>query len=87
MKKFVTFLIAVLVMLFAFSVVGLCADYSLLPQPFCKIEITMFYSWFADNWISVSLILSESAALVSGKWGGILKSVVNVGNFFFKAKK
>lgn len=32
--------------------------------------------WLVDNWASVALIVSETAALVSLKYSGIIKSVL-----------
>lgn len=48
-------------------------------------SFTMLYTWIADHWASLALIISEIAALLSGKWSGILKSVVNIlGTVFTK---
>lgn len=87
MKKFIVFLIVFFVVIYCGSVSVLAADYGLLPAPSCKLEISMFYSWFSDNWVPVSLIISEVAALFGGKWSGIIKTAVNIGNLIFKKKK
>ena len=34
------------------------------------------FSWLAENWQSLALIISEGASLVSAKYSGIIKSVI-----------
>lgn len=87
MNRLVNFIIGFVVLLFLVCVSGLVSASELLPAPFVKLEISMFYSWFLDNWVPVSLILSEAAALFGGKWSGIIKAAINIGSLIFKKKK
>ena len=34
------------------------------------------YKWLIENWASVALIISETAALMSQKYSGIIKSIL-----------
>lgn len=34
--------------------------------------------WIVDNWFQIALIISEIAALLPGKYTGILKSLLNL---------
>lgn len=87
MYRLINFIIGFVVLLFLVCMAGLVSASELLPGPFIKLEISMFYSWFSDNWVPVSLIISEVAALFGGKWSGIIKTAVNIGNLIFKKKK
>lgn len=43
-------------------------------------------SWMQENWILLSLIASEVAALLPFKVKGIVDAIIQLGNVFFKKR-
>lgn len=52
-----------------------------------SIDLNYAYTWLADNWAVVALVLSEVAGFMPGKIKGILSGIVVVGSAIFKKKK
>lgn len=47
-------------------------------------KLQPFLIWIGDHWVTVSLVVSEIAALLPTKVNGILQGILKLGNAFFK---
>ncbi len=54
----------------------LCSLNSVAQAPQIVEESQPVFNWLLENWEAVALIISESAALISLKYSGIIKSVL-----------
>lgn len=50
------------------------------------ISLDSVWVWMQSNWASVGLVLSEIAALLPGKYSGILRTVVLIAGKVFNKK-
>ncbi len=83
MKK-ICYLLLILPMLLITSVLFASEPVPVLPDGFSLVKL---FEWLNYNWVSLALILSEVAALLSPKWSGIIKSLINILGSIFTKKK
>ena len=83
MKK-LFFLFAIILISLPF--VGICEP----NQAAVSVEgfsLSKIFDYLVNNWVSISLIISEVAALLSVKYSGILKTIISIGDLVFRKKK
>lgn len=83
MKKLI-FFIAIIFISIPFMVISGPSETAATVEGF---SISQIFDYLVTNWISISLIISELAALLSVKYSGILKTIVTIGDLIFKKKK
>jgi hypothetical protein len=83
MKKIVVLIVIILISL---PFVGICE----VNQAASTVEgfsLTKIFDYLVTNWVSISLIISEIAALLSAKYSGILKTILSVLDLILRKKK
>ena len=83
MKK-LFFLIAIILISLPFA--GICEP-NQVTTAIESFSLSKIFDYLVTNWVSISLIISEVAALLSVKYSGILKSIISIGDLLFRKKK
>ena len=84
MRRFLNFLLSGALVFLTWFVLS---SFTPASESFIQPMFNNFVQLLSQHWAVIALVISEVAALLPGKFSGILETIVIIGNIIFNRKK